>query len=622
MKIIIIFFQLFAFISFSCSASSSDEAWQAAQTLKLYNNPYWLKLVHYSPSLLTDSKYKSEVISEEFFLSEKGKDSPKDELSATIKALYLPVTEQNKHAQCKFIARYHWLKHHLNLTNIPKANCTDFNEWLELDNIESVSLLFASGYLKNPASFYGHLLLKFNTSNKSALLDKSINYGALMTDNNPILYILNGVFGGYQAGFTDSTFYRQNHNYGQNDLRDLWSYELSLDKTQIAQLAYHLWELMGTKFTYYFLDENCAYHFAKLLSLVIDKPLLDNRTPWVMPLTVFQNLMRDEEDVAKIKLIASRQSEFYQKYTFLSEYQRKAIKQIIETENWADNAIFNELTDQSKIQIINVLFDYIEYQLTLENDPSTQTSAELKLQKKSLVKARFFLPIAQSRVNNYQSLGLSPPHLGQYPKLFRTSLGTTEGETALTFQFRPVYYDILGNETGRMPNSALSMLDLTLRYQQQSLVIQRLDIVSILSYNLARTDLAGDQKYAWLVNFGIDSKSPYCINCNRVQITGGVGKSYELKQDIILNLMSSASLHSQAESEGVITGQLTANLLTKLSPQWHSLLKVSAAIDGQQVHERIRWENSFFNQKSFDVRLKFDLYNQQTSAQLGYSYYF
>ena len=136
----------------------------------------------------------------------------------------------------------------------PSPTCTDYQEWLVTPNITSVNLLFVSGYLANPSSFQGHLLIRFDNST-AEFLNNTTNYGAIIPENeNPILYIVKGLFGGYDATYTDQQFYRFNHNYVESDMRDIWQYEFNLSIKERQFLAAHTWELLGQKFTYYFLE--------------------------------------------------------------------------------------------------------------------------------------------------------------------------------------------------------------------------------------------------------------------------------------------------------------------------------------------------------------------------------
>ena len=120
---------------------------------------------------------------------------------------------------------------------------------------------------------------------------------------------------GYQAA-SDQLFYRHRHNYGEVELRDLWEYQLNLTDTEVQLISNHIWELMGTDYTYYFADENCAYHIARVIELVVEDKLTPDLSPWVIPVTIFSNLAQSQHNgeslIKKVQFTPSRSSAFYQ----------------------------------------------------------------------------------------------------------------------------------------------------------------------------------------------------------------------------------------------------------------------------------------------------------------------
>ena len=235
-----------------------DAVLNNAEAQALASHQTWIKLGHYESNRSSSSGLLSEIHSASFSLAPNGRKSPKAELEATIKAFGAPIVDNpNAHAQCLFPGRYIWLSSLLdfNAAGFPSISCTAFKAWTKGESIKSISLLYATGYLGNPASFYGHTLLKFNSDNSahSALLDVSMNYGAIVpSGEGPIPYIFKGVTGGYDAGFSHIQYYFHNHNYGELELRDIWEYELSLSQFQVDLIMGHLWEMLGKKYTYYF----------------------------------------------------------------------------------------------------------------------------------------------------------------------------------------------------------------------------------------------------------------------------------------------------------------------------------------------------------------------------------
>ncbi len=156
------FFSLFAcffFFLFSQSLSAARIPLTPARTEELARHPTWLKLLH------VEQGRSSEVLTDDFFLSPAGRYDPKAELLATVRAYSAPWPDAgDSHARCRFPARYFWLSHHLALPEYSLHNprCTRFSRWSLPDRVKSVSLFLVSGYLANPASVFGHALLKLS----------------------------------------------------------------------------------------------------------------------------------------------------------------------------------------------------------------------------------------------------------------------------------------------------------------------------------------------------------------------------------------------------------------------------------------------------------------------------
>ena len=88
----------FLFIT-SCYASTTQSF---VEQTKLYENPYWSKLLHYRNGI-------SEIDSVNFFVSKNGKTDLKEELIETIQSL-----ENGKNnVLCRFPLRVKWLKENI-----------------------------------------------------------------------------------------------------------------------------------------------------------------------------------------------------------------------------------------------------------------------------------------------------------------------------------------------------------------------------------------------------------------------------------------------------------------------------------------------------------------------------
>src|SRR5262249_32271371 len=152
--------------------------------------PAWRRLLHFRRNLW--GAWRSEIDDPRFFFSPKGRSDPEAELQATLTAFFTPgaTDAEGQPVACQFPARYAWLKDQLQF-DPPAPACPRFETWRNHMNAESVTLVFASYYMNNPASMYGHTFLRLNGRGHGAaerLLDYTVNYAADVNTHNGILF--------------------------------------------------------------------------------------------------------------------------------------------------------------------------------------------------------------------------------------------------------------------------------------------------------------------------------------------------------------------------------------------------------------------------------------------------
>src|SRR5688572_14476038 len=246
-----------------------------ARVQKLARSRTWQALLHYRE--MWYGGWRSEADGWGFFNAGRiGKIDPERELAATLAAFRLPPVpldpkrlEQSQHPQCRFPARWTFLKQALAIdpARFPDQSCPIFERWRQGIAAEKVSLVYASAYLNSPASMYGHTFFRMSraTGEGNPLLDYIINFAADADTNNGLLYAFKGVAGGFKGRFNTMPYYMKIQEYSNMESRDLWEYELALTPTQIERLVAHAWETGSTHFDYYFLSENCSYFLLGLL---------------------------------------------------------------------------------------------------------------------------------------------------------------------------------------------------------------------------------------------------------------------------------------------------------------------------------------------------------------------
>ena len=143
---------------------------------KLANEREWHLLLHYRKDLF--GGHTSEQDDPGFFMSLNGKTDPQAELDATLKQFFSEelVGRSKQPAQCAFIARYEWLRNQLRFdeTRLPPQRCERFERWFADFEAQSITLIFPSAFLNNPASMFGHTLLdRKSTRLNSSHIQKS-----------------------------------------------------------------------------------------------------------------------------------------------------------------------------------------------------------------------------------------------------------------------------------------------------------------------------------------------------------------------------------------------------------------------------------------------------------------
>jgi hypothetical protein len=604
MKIINFFLFLTLCSSFNIYAHVSEQ--------RLAAHPTWLKLGHYKNA----NTKQSYIISESFFLAEDGKNNPLSELNATIKAL-----NNNPLTQCKYPARYSWLKAQNVQFLKPKTHCPQLEQWRDSQPIHSVSLIFASGYMSNPASLYGHLLLKLNrsTQTKNKLLDYSLNYGAHVPDNeNGLVYIANGIFGGYEAGFSDQLFYRHQHNYGEIELRDLWEYTLNLSKDETTFIANHLWEILGAKFDYFFADENCAFHIAQIIELIIGDQLNNSSSQWLIPATIFSRLNQathnNKNVVKEITFTPSRHSLFIQLINKLTANEASIAKQIYFSKKYLLNNRFLSLEISAKKRIIETLFELVQLQQIKK-----QQVEHVKTLKKALIIARLKLPVGKEMaVIKFQQ---QPPHKGQKPSNYSISTAQINNQNNVGLGFRLSYFDSLASDIARIPFSNLEMFDAELSILDSNVYLNKLHLLDLESFNPAYVKWPEEQKWSWQLNAGFERQHTLCANCKSTFLMGGMGQSFLFNDDrTLLYTLVNGYVGDLATTDDFYTASMELGIMSTL----YSDIKLRASYEtfllGNKNVSTEKIEISIPLHHDFDIRISYKN-THKVQWKLKFNYY-
>ena len=462
--------------------------------------------------------------------------------------------------------------------------------------------------MKSPASYFGHNFLKFNSVKQVQsydLLDETVNFGANVPDNEGgITYFIKGIFGGYDAVFELQPFYRHMAKYGEEDLRDVWEYELNLNSQEIELILAHTWELQKASLTYYFFRKNCAYQIAKLLELVTPAKLVPEFMPWTMPYNVFSSLVESSINgkplVSDIRYHPSRRSRFHQRYFALNNADRREFTRLVTETLDLSSAVFNAKPLESKLAIIDALIDYYEFRLRLNEDDDIAAG-----NKQQVLIKRFALPVNESA----ERTDVKPfaPHLAQRPGFLAFSVvsNSTIGDTA-ELRLRPAYFDFLGLNLGRSATGNFTVLDTTVRASSDDLRLRRLDFLNVTNLAPSITGLSGDSGTSWHFRFGFDAPNNSCTNCLRLMSDWMIGKASRLSQGITGFILAGARLQRSYGRNGTLALRLQSGVSGTITSgvRLHGIIERHEDTGPNGVdRNRVQLELAFGKSKRWDVRV-------------------
>ncbi|MCR4297117.1 MAG: DUF4105 domain-containing protein [Elusimicrobia bacterium] len=490
-----------------------------ARELRLAGERKWLKLLHYRPK---GKGWRSEADGAAFFLAPGGALDPAAELESDLAAFFEPEPAKGQHPQCRFPARYHWLKEKLAFDpgRLPERFCTDFEAWRGAIDAEAVSVVFASAFLNNPASMYGHTFLRLHRrGGGDALLDYTINFAATPDTSNALMYTLKGLNGSFKGEYSLLPFYMKTQEYGSLEMRDLWDYRLNLTPSQIADLIRHGWEMGSTHFNYYFFTKNCSYQLLTLLEAADETLDVSSGFFWgVIPGDTVR-VLQDRRGFVEEPLFRP---------SFVTEIKARRARQTVDELALATR-LGREVTDEGlkrvatfpkdrQALILESANDYLRYRKGYYLEQSTETLTSIHTLLRA--RGRLGLPPAPADVERP-----TPLEAGHDTARLGLGGGVARSGSFTELAWRPSLHDLSSVDEGYTPDSQLEMGAARLRidHDDRQLYVERLDIASIVA--LSPLD-PWVRKPSWKLSTGVDqAKELGCSGaaCMYYALNGGMG---------------------------------------------------------------------------------------------------
>ncbi len=611
------------------SVSYLAELQQQAKENKLSEQRSWNLLVKYNKK--TFGGVVSEADGMEFFNSQQGKTDPEAELAATLASFFVPlaeIDEDNEHPQCNFPARFKWLNQQLafDTNRLKTQECDRLDRWIETLDPVGVTLVFASYFLNNPASMFGHTLVRIDsrrTGDNKKLISYAANYAAIPDTENALLYALKGLVGSFQGRFAIFPYYTKVQEYNNWESRDLWEYELKFTEDQLNIMLLHLWELGGTYFDYYYFQENCSYHVLSLLEIANpDLRLKDQFLFSVIPADTVKIVLAQEDLVKNIVYRPAVLNQMNHKRLKMTSNETQIFQNLVEEKITPDNLDFKELPVPSQALLLNAYMDLLQHKSMQEED-----GKEVKIPH-SILLARSRLQSTDTE-NDLATLFSTPPDQGHGADRFRLGMGHNDHEPFLEFAYRPAYHDLMARDAGYDKDSEIIFMDFKLRYflETERVRLDRAKILSITSLNPYDPLFV---KPSWRLALEVDTLRDHdCNYCNSYKGSYGRGISYrpeyfsplllfsfvDLKTEFSGNLQQNYRLGGDAEIG--LFYDITENIKVKMASSY----QVFVFGDSKRFFTS-HLETRYSLSQDLDLRLELNRYDHNNEGIFAVNVYF
>jgi hypothetical protein len=467
----------------AATSSARVQTWlQKANAQSLAESAYWHTLLHYQHRL---RGWKSRVDDPDFFLSPVGRHDPEAELNATLRALFRPVVEGEKHAAVRFPARLEWLKAELGIPDaeLPLPCSPEFEKIFQSIKAESVTLVFPTAFMNTPASLFGHTLLHIGSGRKSPLLNQAVNYSAFTPEKNILSFAFKGIFGFYEGYYNVVPYYQKVQEYNDIEQRDVWEYKLDLSPVEIRRLMLHVFEMRDIHSDYFFFTENCSYNLLYLLDAARPGHEMAAHTPpWVIPIDTIR-LMQKCEFIDTATYRPSRATKLRHMNANMSDNTVALALAVARGQRPAESVATDGLSEGEQRQTLDLAAECLQ-----------SWYGKKKLSRDEYVpiffntlKIRSKLKTAQPGVSDFPAIPVPcAPDRGHRSGRLTLGGGYDGREWFQALSIRGAYHDLLDSADGYVEGAQIDFLNLDLRYypeteEEKHLDFSRLTLVGIRS---------------------------------------------------------------------------------------------------------------------------------------------
>lgn len=473
---------LLACNGFAASAPPIDHYLQQAQEQQLAKHITWQRLMYANEKWQHDVVKKSEVSYGPYFYHPAGAKDIDQELQASVRQLFLPAAD-NASIRCRFPARANWLIQQLNIPerDLAQTKCPEFDHWLEQIQPYRATLIYATDYMGNPSSMFGHTLLRLDPKDQQALnlVSYAVNYAATVVEADSVSFAWKGLTGQYPGEYSLMPYYRKVKEYGDFESRDLWEYELALTPEETQMLVEHIWELKHVQFPYYFINDNCAYRLLGLIDLVRPEANLQKHYRWsAIPVQTIKTVERQgliNQRVYRPALETQLLAQARQHGTSLAQ----AAAQMSQLDPGQMQQALYDYSEDEQAKILEMAYDHLYLQLVAQKVAAD--FAQPRLRQLLGLRSRITAPKQRQAVAQPKK----DPLKGHHAHQLQLQAGQVQNNDYLQLGLRAAYHDLIDPQGGYRIGTQLKFLEGSVQYREdrQRLKLQDVQLMEVNAYS-------------------------------------------------------------------------------------------------------------------------------------------
>ena len=509
------------------------------------------------------------------------------EINATKKHI---IDKETPKFECKYPALYNLFSE--KYPAIEKTNYSKCKFFSVLNNLQRMRVSFASGYLGNPASFFGHLYITPIHSEKD-YENYAYNIGAITpSGENPLLYVIRGLTGSYDTSYKKIPYLAQTNKYLRQEGRDIYEFDLKLTDVENKILFLHLIEMEGEQTSYYFANKNCAYELAQILNVVASLNE-DNEKIFYYPIHLLLSI-KNKGKIGDVIFRASNKTEFYSFYSNRNNYEKilfkKELSSVLEGKNV--DSVFSQ-------SILNFGYAFVEDEKILRN-------------------------IKINRINNYSSETSFAKEINLFsrsPIKLNFGIGKVDGLDTVRLKFKPAFYDFVDYPSNVFPGNKITFLESVVTLSEAGLALNEIVFIDIHKGELKQSNLIYDDQYEW----GVSAKYKKIMADNFFSLDGYMGKNYFESKSFAIQYGLVASIQSNYNNYDIIHIKPKIRILGELLNQARYSIEYSesfSALDFNKNYEEFNFLINVPTDNDLSFELELSKVFQEKSFHFGFSYFF